>query len=389
MSHVTLEKNINYHMKTYKTFLFVLFIIVLTFGNTTKGYSQSVQEPFVIMIDPGHGGKDSGTRGTRRYKTYEKDIALDVSLALGKQLEKKIPNIKVVYTRKKDVFPTLISRPQLANKKEADLFISIHCNAQPGTKGTAYGSETFVLGLHKEAMNLEVVKRENSVIKYEDNHEEVYKEFNVNSQAFLMGLKLAQEEYLDHSIRLATYIEDEFEVTAKRRSRGVKQAGFYVLAYTYMPSVLVELGFLTHKREEDFLNSKKGKALMTKSLFTAVKKYLDYLDVSSNKSNDLIAINDKLPSDTDLRNNIQFKVQIATGSNALETKPYNFKGLQEITRIKDGSVYKYYYGATTNYNKINELKKEAVNKGYTSSYIVAFKDGKKIPLSDAIKSTAN
>lgn len=341
------------------------------------------------MIDPGHGGRDTGTPGTGRYKTTEKNIALDVSVALGKMLESKLANVKVVYTRKTDVFPTLNGRTQVANKKDVDLFISIHCNAQPGKKGTAYGSETYVLGTTKNKQNLEVAKRENEVIMLEDNHEVVYKDFDPNSPESLMGLILAQEDYLDHSIKLARYIEDEFQITAKRRSRGVKQNVFYVLAYTYMPSVLVELGFLTHKKEEDFLNSKKGKAVMTKSLFIAVKKYLDYLDVSSSKSNDLQVTSDIQIVDNDIKRNIQYKVQIATGSSALETKPYNFKGLKDITRVKDGNLYKYFYGTTSNYNKITEFKKVAVTRGYKSSYIVAFKNGKKIPLSEALKSTAN
>ncbi len=376
-------------MKTYKALLFVLFIIALTFGSAVPGYSQSKAEPYVVMIDPGHGGRDTGTPGTGRYKTTEKDIALDVSVALGKMLESKLENVKVVYTRKTDIFPSLNGRAQVANKKDVDLFISIHCNAQPGKKGTAYGSETYVLGTTKNKQNLEVAKRENSVIMMEDNHTEVYKDFDPNSPESLMGLVLAQEDYLDHSIKLARYIEDEFQITAKRKSRGVKQNVFYVLAYTYMPSVLVELGFLTHKKEEDFLNSRKGKAVMTKSLFIAIKKYLDYLDISSNKSIEaMIADEDSAVSD-DFKNHIQYKVQIATGSSALETKPYNFKGLKDVTRIKDGNLYKYFYGATSDYNEISEFEKTAKQKGYKSSYIVAFKDGKKIPLSEALKSMAN
>ena len=209
------------------------------------------------------------------YVDTEKDIALDVSLMLGQKIQKELPNVKVVYTRKTDVFPTLRSRPIAARNKEADLFISIHCNAQPGKKGTAYGSETFVLGLSKSKTNLEVAKRENSVIFLEEDYEESYESFDPNSPESLIGLIIMQEDYLDQSIQLARYIEDEFIVTAKRRSRGVKQDVFWVLAQTSMPSVLVELGFLTHKKEEDFLNSKNGKKLMTQSLFNAVKKYVE------------------------------------------------------------------------------------------------------------------
>ncbi|MFY0714300.1 N-acetylmuramoyl-L-alanine amidase [Seonamhaeicola sp. NFXS20] len=370
-------------MQTYRLSLFVLIITVLTFSLDTNVYAQSSAKPFVIMIDPGHGGRDTGTPGTGRYKTTEKDIALDVALALGKVLQQKLANVKVVYTRNKDVFPTLNGRTMAANKKDVDLFISIHCNAQPGKNGTAYGSETYVLGTTKNKQNLEVAKRENSVIALEDNTE-VYKDFNPNSTESVLGLMLAQEEYLDHSIKLARYIEDEFQVTAKRRSRGVKQNIFYVLAYTYMPSVLVELGFLTHKKEEDFLNSKQGKDLMTKSLFNAIEKYLKYLNFNTESDVLVEATQVEQPS-----NDIEFKIQIAASSKALETKPYNFKGLNKITRIKDGSLYKYYYGSTTNYEATKQLEEDARSKGYSSSFVVAFKNGKKIPLAEALKTIAN
>ncbi|WP_298346001.1 N-acetylmuramoyl-L-alanine amidase [uncultured Algibacter sp.] len=368
-------------MKTNNILLFVSLVLIF-FCNTLL-YGQSAIEPFVIMIDPGHGGRDSGTPGTGRYKSTEKDIALDVSLALGKMIESNLANVKIVYTRKKDVFPTLRSRPDLANKKDVDLFISIHCNAQPGKKGTAYGSETYVLGTTKNKQNLEVAKRENSVIALEDNLE-VYKDFRSDSPEFLLGLEMAQEAYLDHSIKLARLIEDEFQTTAKRKSRGVKQNIFYVLAYSYMPSVLVELGFLTHLKEEDFLNSKKGKQLMTKSLFVAVEKYLEYMNINSAPTSIV-----KADTKEQVSGNITFKIQIAASSKALETKSYNFKGLQTISRIQDGSLYKYFYGSTSDYEETKALEQEARSKGYNSSFVVAFKDGKKIALIDALKSKAN
>ncbi len=381
-------------MQTHRLSLFVLIITVLTFSFNTSAYAQSNSKEFVIMIDPGHGGKDSGTRGTGRYKTYEKDIALDVSLALGKMIKQKLHNVKVVYTRTKDVFPTLDSRPKLANKKDVDLFVSLHCNAQPGKKGTAYGSETYVLGLHKEAVNLEVVKRENSVIFLEDNYKETYKGYDPNSPESLVVTDIVGEEYLEHSIKLARYIEDEFQVTAKRKSRGVKQAGFWVLAYTYMPSILVELGFLTHKKEEDFLNSKKGKDLMTKSLFNAIDKYLQYLNINTNKievaKEEPITINETIDEkEVMIPKNIQFKVQIAASTRVLDTIPDNFKKLKNISRYKEGRLYKYFYGSVNNYNATKQLVEEAKEKGYTSSFVVAFKDGKKIPLDDALKTSAN
>ena len=375
-------------MKTNNLLIFVSFIIVLTFSLNTHVFGQVKHDKFLIMIDPGHGGRDTGTPGTGRYKATEKDIALDVSLALGKMLKEKIDYVEVFYTRKTDVFPSLADRAIVANDEDVDLFISIHCNAQPGKQGTAYGSETFVLGTSKNKQNLEVAKRENGVIALEDN-KEVYKEFKSNSAEFLLGLELAQEEYLDNSIKLARLIEDEIQTTANRRSRGVKQQIFYVLAYTYMPSVLVELGFLTHKKEEDFLNSKKGKNIMTKSLFNAVNKYLDYLGLENktilNSKSEIKNTNNKI----DDKEDIIFKVQIAASSKVIETKPFNFNGLDAISRLKVGSLYKYFYEATSNYTKIKKFEEEAKSKGYNSSFIVAFKDGKKIALDTALKSIQN
>ncbi|WP_298553376.1 N-acetylmuramoyl-L-alanine amidase [uncultured Algibacter sp.] len=376
MKH-SIEKNSIYHMKTNNLLLFVSFLIVLTLSSRYNVHAQSSNNKFVIMIDPGHGGRDSGTPGTGRYKTTEKDIALDVSLALGKMLEENISYVDVVYTRKNDMFPTLNGRAKVANNKDVDLFISIHCNAQPGGKGTAYGSETYVLGPTKNKQNLEVAKRENSVIFLEEDYKETYKSFDPSSPESLLGLTLAQEDYLDQSIRLATLIEKEFKVNAKRKSRGVKQNVFYVLAYTYMPSVLVELGFLTHKKEEDFLNSKKGKRIMTNALFNALDDYMEFLGVK-NKT----VFNDEKPNNTETKNthnnDIVYKVQIAASSKALETKPYNFKGLTTISRVKEGSLYKYFYGSSTDYEETKILENEARNKGYNSSFIVAFKGGKRL-----------
>ena len=382
-------------MRTNLKYLLVSLIIVLTFTSfkSINDVTKEAKKPFIIMIDPGHGGRDGGTPGTGRYKTTEKDIALDVSLALGALIENKLPNVDVVYTRTRDVFPSLASRPTAANKKDADLFISIHCNAQPGKKGTAYGSETYVLGLHKEATSLEVAKRENSVIFLEEDYEKNYQGFDANSPESLIGLILMQEDYLDQSIELASFIEDEFQVTAKRRSRGVKQAGFWVLAHTSMPSVLVELGFLTHKREEDFLNSKRGKQLMTKSLFNAVEKYVNVYNEASSLDTVVSAsdkeVFDDASSSKEAYSDIIFKVQIAAGARKLETKPYNFNGLRGVTSESIGNGYKYFYGNTSSYDDIKGYRLEALKKGYSSCFIVAYKNGARINISEALKTNSN
>lgn len=375
------------YMKNYFSVLLMVCVINLLSASTedAKNDPPVKKKEFVVMIDPGHGGKDTGTPGTGRYRTTEKDIALDVSLALGKML-KKIPNVKVIYTRTKDTYPTLQKRAIVTNKKKADLFISIHCNAQPGKKGTAYGSETFVLGLSKNKTNLEVAKRENSVIFLEDNYEETYGGFDPNSPESLISLIIMQEEYLDQSIEIASYIQKEFKTTGKRKDRGVKQAGFWVLSKTYMPSVLVELGFLTHKKEEDFLNSKKGKNVMTKSLYNAIKKYIAlHMDISSDDEDTVVdhyeGEEKVVPK---IYEGITFKVQLAASSKKMATKSYNFKGLKHISREKANKIYRYFYGKTSDYEEIKRMKKEAVRKGYKDCYVVAYKKGKKISLTEAL-----
>ncbi|KAB8152336.1 N-acetylmuramoyl-L-alanine amidase [Kordia sp. TARA_039_SRF] len=383
--------------KSFSILILFLFSSNLMLGNEMPSSEiTKKRKEFVVMIDPGHGGSDTGTPGTRRYKTTEKDIALDVSLALGKKLA-KLPNVKVIYTRTKDTYPTLNQRAVMTNKKKADLFISIHCNAQPGKNGkkfgsTAYGAETFVLGLSNNKTNLEVAKRENSVIFLEDNYEEVYEGFDPNSPESLISLIILQEEYLDQSIEIASYIQKEFKVTAKRRDRGVKQAGFWVLSKTYMPSVLVELGFLTHRKEEDFLNSKRGKKIMTQSLYNAVKKYIDL----HSKSITIITENDIDTNDLEIEvdntetkaskiyKGVTFKVQLSASSKKIATKPYNFKGLDQISREKSGNIFRYFYGETSDYEEIKRFKEVAKRKGYTDCYVVAFKNGKKVPLREVL-----
>ncbi|QHI35350.1 N-acetylmuramoyl-L-alanine amidase AmiC [Kordia antarctica] len=373
-----------------KYFLLLMMLCTTSFlvaaNGTTEKNPPKKKKQFVVMLDAGHGGRDTGTPGTGRYKTTEKDIALDVSLALGKMLE-KLPNVKVIYTRTKDTYPTLQQRAIKTNKKKADLFISIHCNAQPGKKGTAYGSETFVLGLSKNKSNLEVAKRENSVILLEDNYEETYGGFDPNSPESLISLIIMQEEYLDQSIEIASYIQKEFKTTAKRKDRGVKQAGFWVLSKTYMPSVLVELGFLTHKKEEDYLNSKKGKKVMTNSLYNAIKKYISlHVDISSDAKNTVVDHHESEEKAVSrVYKDVTFKVQLAASSKKISTKAYNFKGLKEISREKAGKIFRYFYGETSDYEEIKRKKEAAIRKGYATCYIVAYKNGKKISLTEVLK----
>ena len=368
-------------MKTNKLLLFVSLVIVLTVSAFTNKDVQTPPKKFVVVLDAGHGGKDPGNLGNG-YR--EKSIALKIVLAVGEALEKN-PDIKVVYTRKKDVFVDLFVRGKIANKANADLFVSIHCDSHTSQ---AYGAGTFVLGTHRNNTNFEVAKKENSVIFLEDDYKKNYAGFDPNSPESVMSILLSQEEYLDQSIQLAGLIQNNFANKLKRKDRKVKQAGFIVLHQTVMPSVLVELGFLTNKKEGAYLNSKKGQKEMSIAIKNAILDYKDTLDKNVrdfsiiDNSEDVVEI--KTPVE-----DVVYKVQIAASSKDIALKPYNFKGLDVITKIKEGHLYKYFYGKTSSYEETKALEKFARKKGYNASFVVAFKNGKKIPLLSAIKSKAN
>lgn len=227
---------------------------------------------FTIVIDAGHGGRDAGAIG---FISKEKDINLKIALELGRQLEVNMKDVKVVYTRKTDVFVDLDKRAQIANKNKADLFISIHTNSTAaGRKGTTVqGTETFTLGMHRAAENLEVAKRENSVITLESDYEEKYEGFDPKSSESYIIFELMQDEYMKQSVRLADLIQTQFVSHAGRVNKGVKQAGFLVLREVSMPSALVEVGFINNRSEEKFLNTSDGVAKMAKSIYNAIKKY--------------------------------------------------------------------------------------------------------------------
>lgn len=343
----------------------------LTFGQQ--------QEPFKVVLDAGHGGKDPGKPSKEGYK--ESDIALKIVLALGKELE-KLPDVEVIYTRKKDVFVDLHKRGRIANRADADLFLSIHCNAHTTQ---AYGTETYVLGLHRNHTNLNVAKAENEVIFLEDNYEETYSQYDINSPESMIGLELEQEEFLDQSVFFASLIQDNFRTQLKRKDRSVKQAGFIVLHQTVMPSVLIETGFITNKQEGKFLNSQSGQQKIAMSIADAVKTYKKNVQASNENTEPVI---EDLEEDTPVKEeqnyiyeNVTFKVQLAASKRRLATKSYNFKGLKNISRAKDGKLYRYYYGATSNYKEAQELQKFAKEKGYDGAFIVSFnKENIKIPL---------
>ncbi len=366
-----------------KTFLALVLVFLTTILFTTFS-AQNTDNKFVVVLDAGHGGHDSGNLGSG-YK--EKNIALKIVLEVGKSLEKN-KNIKVIYTRKTDVFLELRERAAIANKADADLFVSIHCNAH---HSQANGTETFVLGAANTQRNLEIAKKENEVIYFEKDYEKNYDGFDPNSPESLIGLTLTQEDYIEQSVQLARMIENNFKQNHKRKSRGVKQASLWVMHNTYMPSVLVEVGFLTYKKEGAFLNSRNGQVKMAYSIAEAIfsyKKALDQnvVDFYEDKTNELTLAT---PQEEAIYDNIVFKIQIATGSKKIEPKPYNFKGLKAVSRAKIKGLYKYFYGYTSDYNEIQGRLKEAREKGYKTSFIVAYKNNERIDLYKALKSRVN
>lgn len=370
-------------MKTKLFSLFVLAIGILLISSFNKN-TVYPSKPFVVVLDAGHGGKDPGNRGNG-YK--EAEIALNIVLKVGAELEKN-PDIKVIYTRKKDVFVELRERAAIANRADADLFVSVHCDA---FSNDAYGAGTFVLGLHKSQANFEIAKKENEVIFLEDNYQETYAGFDPSAPESLIGLTLMQEEYLDQSILLASLIQNNFTNNLKRKDRSVKQAGFWVLHNTYMPSVLIETGFLTNKNEGSYLNSSKGQSEMAAEISKAILSYRNSLAITTSKSQNPIIEDAEIDNaikttEEKIYKDVVFKVQLAASSKRLDTKPQNFKGLKDISRNKEDGLYKYYYGETSDYHKIELMKTFAREKGYPSAYVVAFKDGKKVKLSEVLKS---
>ncbi len=358
-------------------------VVLLYFGflmNPLYGYSLS-KKTFVVVLDAGHGGHDSGNRGNGY---YEKTIALNIALSIGKILD-KYQDIKVIYTRKSDKFVKLVDRASIANKADADLFISIHCDAFTSSK--AYGAGTFVLGLHANQRNFEIAKRENSVIFYEEDYEKNYDGFDPNNPESVISLTLMQETYSNQSIEAAATIQKSFVANLGRKDRTVKQAGFVVLKYTYMPSVLVETGFLTNRREGAYLNSKKGQNEISKAIAKAIVNYKNELEKGV-VNQQLLDVKEAPKGAAKITSNetkdIRFMVQLAASKKPIEAKPYNFKGLKNIVRQKEGIYYKYFFGNSKSYKLIQKEQRKARRAGFKSAFIVSFRGNQKIKLSEAL-----
>lgn len=378
----------------------IVFVLTIFFVFTTA-FSQS---KFKVALDAGHGDHDFGAV---YHGHIEKNIALAVVLKVGKILEKN-SGIEVIYTRKNDVFVDLIERANIANRADANIFVSVHCNANKNTE--ASGCETYVMGMSKNASNLEAARKENKVVLLEKDYEQKYKGFDPKSPETLIGLTMMQEEFLDNSIALAGTIQREF-IDIGKKSRGVKQAPFMVLHKAYMPRVLIEMGFISNPKEGAILDSEEGQNEIAQSIANAIIAYKKE-NYGANDNDNIVKPSQKVeevkivetpvqkPTTTpfevkkpetkpevkpEVTSGVVFKVQLSASSKKLDLVPSNFNGLSNISMSSEGTLYKYMYGQTSSYDEAKRLMQEARGKGYTSAFVIAFKDGKKVTVQEALK----
>jgi N-acetylmuramoyl-L-alanine amidase len=362
-----------------KRFNGVFLVVSLVFFQVNS-FSQ-LSKFKTVVIDAGHGGHDNGCSGKG---SKEKIIALNIALKLGKLIEKGNKDVKVIYTRKTDKFVTLDNRAKIANTKKADLFICVHANANK--KSSPSGTETYVLGLHKTKEQKEIAARENAVIELEENSSSKYQKITPEK---LIARTMQLSAYLNQSISFASQIQKEFKKIG-RKNRGVKQAGFVVLYKTTMPSVLIETGFLTNSADNAFLKKSVNQQKMAQAIYNAFKRYKRnrdeiYNEISKNRS-------DTKPSRKTTTTNtseVIFKIQLASSTNKIEPKSYNFKGLRNVELKKDGRYYRYYYGETNSYDSIKKSLKTAKTKGYKDAFVMGFVDGKRVDLQKAIQLVKN
>ncbi|KAA6333624.1 N-acetylmuramoyl-L-alanine amidase AmiA [termite gut metagenome] len=334
---------------------------------------------FVLVIDPGHGGRDSGAIGKI---AKEKNINLNVALKLGNLIKKNCKDVKVVYTRSADIFIPLDRRAEIANNEKADLFISIHTNAL-ATKQQIQGASTWTLGLARSEENLEVAKRENAVMFYEDDYKTRYAGFDPNSSESYIIFEFMQDKYMMQSVRLASLVQQQFKGACNRKDLGVHQAGFLVLKNTTMPSVLVELGFISTLAEERFLNTEAGASTMAKGIYNA---FLIYKNENQPKlsGESRRTVSETSPKPAASASEILFKVQFLTSTRLLPQTHANMKGLKGVEHYKENGIYKYTCGASPDYNKVLKMQKEVAVR-FKDAFIIAFRDGERMDIHQAIR----
>lgn len=377
----TVYKNGKRYTLYIYSIVFLLFSVCLCSG-TPAGTKTNGQ--WVIVLDPGHGGRDPGALGSF---SREKDINLAIALKTGEYLTKNLKNVKVVYTRKDDSTVDLLERPQIANKNKADLFISIHANWAKNKNVS--GAETYIMGLAKDDDNLAVAMKENEVILLEEDYSTRYQGFDPKSPESYIIFTLMQNVYQKQSADLAMKIQSQFRERVNRNDRGVRQAGFWVLFNTTMPSVLIETGFITSLAEEKYLTSSQGQDYMASAIFRACRDYINEIDNMSN-----FQVMDKsipvryAPGEESKTQNppddgIVFMVQVSSASARTEIKPENFKGITDIVEINFQERYKYATGKFSEYPEAVKYRKK-IEEIYPDAFVIAIKDNKVLPLQQAL-----
>lgn len=337
--------------------LLILFLIF------TINLSYSQKKDFTLVLDAGHGGYDYGAKGPY---ANEKDVNLALALKVGALIEKNYKDIKVVYTRKTDEFIPLMERASIANRNKADLFISIHCNSS--TSSAPYGTETFVLGAYRNKDNFNVAKRENEVIYLEKDYKNTYEGFDPSLPESIIGLTLMQNVYLENSLKIASFVEDNFKKES-RFSRGVKQAGFLVLVQTAMPSVLIETGFISNYQEGQYLASEEGQNTIAENIYEAFLKYKGEFDKKSGKAESVKEFIKAKPLE-----NTSLKVQFLASFNKYVPGSAQLRGLKNIEIIKSGGKYVYYTGSTNLQSESEDNLKIAKEAGFADAKIVEMND---------------
>ncbi|MEY4595206.1 MAG: cell wall hydrolase/autolysin [Bacteroidota bacterium] len=386
----------------------LLAVLVLTLFSSYRIVPQRRSVVKTVVIDAGHGGHDSGCLGANKVK--EKDVALGIALKLGKLLEDNFPDIKVIYTRKTDVFLELHERAQIANSAKADLFICVHCNSacyfdkkkrKELCNAETKGPETWIMGLNRSEANLEVAKRENSVMLLEKDYVRQYDGFDPNSPEADIIFSLYQNTFMEQSLKMASLIQQE--LTSKgRTNRGVKQAGFWVLYKTTMPSVLIETGFLSNPGEEQFLGSGKGQQEVANGIYKAFKKYrsgIEMVDAPAETEKEPEPKSEpdveKKPEETNptttssndadtKEQGVWMSVQFLSSTTPLKSDNARFKGLKNVREEQNANGgYKYFYGHYTTFQEAVEGQSKLRENGFKDAFVVAYKDGKRITVPEA------
>jgi len=375
----TVYKNGKHHTIYIYSIAFALFFTLI---NVHAVPSFKTNGKWVIVIDPGHGGRDPGALGSF---SQEKNINLAIAKKTGEYLTASLSNVKVVYTREDDSTVDLLDRPEIANKNKADLFISIHSNW--ARNKNVSGPETYIMGLAKDEDNLAVAMKENEVILLEDDYSTRYQGFDPKSPESYIIFTLIQNVYQKQSADLAMKIQTQFKERANRNDRGVRQAGFWVLFNTAMPSVLIETGFITNAAEEKYLNSEQGQDYLASAIYRACRDYINGIDKMSN-----FTPNDKKLPDEDPQltaepvqkdDGIVFMVQVSSASARTEIKPENFRGLTDIVEINVQERYKYATGSFREYAEAVKYRRK-IEEIFPDAFVIALKDNKILPLQQAL-----